>query len=112
LRGACDQLAHFLVGGLNPSNCRGPTIDRSALDQIFDPLTRGAEQRHDTDDGVVLGLYIVRKVARAHGGEVHVRSDKEETMSAVRLPRHNQARPHRPEQHQPIQENAGDKAPP
>ena len=70
---------------------RGPTIERSALDQIFDPLTRGPEQRHDTDDGVVLGLYIVRKVARAHGGEVHVRSDKEETVFAVRLRRHNQA---------------------
>ena len=70
---------------------RGPTIERSALDQIFDPLTRGPEQRHDTDDGLGLGLYIVREVARAHGGEVHVRSDKEETVFAVRLPRHNQA---------------------
>jgi signal transduction histidine kinase len=70
---------------------RGPTIDRSVLDQIFDPLKRGPEQRHDTDDGVGLGLYIVREVARAHGGEVHVRSDKEETLFTVRLPRHNQA---------------------
>ena len=33
----------------------------------------------------------MREVARAHGGEVHVRSDKEETVFAVRLPRHNQA---------------------
>ena len=70
---------------------RGPAIEGSALDQIFDPLTRGPPQRHDTDDGVGLGLYIVHEVARAHGGEVHVRSDKEETVFAVRLPRHEQA---------------------
>ena len=69
----------------------GPAIERSALDQIFDPLKRGSPQRHDTDNGLGLGLYIVREVARAHGGEVHVRSDKEETVFAVRLPRHNQA---------------------
>jgi signal transduction histidine kinase len=70
---------------------RGPTIERSALDQIFDPLKRGAAQRHDTDDGLGLGLYIVREVARAHGGEVDVRSDKRETVFAVRLPRRNEA---------------------
>ena len=70
---------------------RGPTIERSALDQIFDPLKRGPAQRHDTDDGLGLGLYIVREVARAHGGEVDVRSDKGETVFAVRLPRRNEA---------------------
>ena len=69
---------------------RGPTIERSALDQIFDPLKRGPAQRHDTDDGLGLGLYIVREVARAHGGEVDVRSDKGETVFAVRLPRRNE----------------------
>ena len=69
---------------------RGPTIERSALDQIFDPLKRGPAQRHDTDDGLGLGLYIVREVARAHGGEVDVRSEKGETVFAVRLPRRNE----------------------
>ena len=69
---------------------RGPTIEGSALDQIFDPLKRGPAQRHGTDDGLGLGLYIVREVARAHGGEVDVRSDKEETVFAVRLPRRNE----------------------
>jgi signal transduction histidine kinase len=67
----------------------GPAIEPSALDQIFDPLKRGAAQRHDIDDGLGLGLYIVREVARAHGGEVHVRSDNQETVFAVRVPRHN-----------------------
>lgn len=39
--------------------------------------------------GLDLGLYVVREIAWAHGGEVTVRSDKEETVFAVRLPRHN-----------------------
>ena len=92
----------------------GPALDQSALDQIFDPLKRGPAQRHDTYSGLGLGLYIVREVARAHGGEVEVRSDKGKTVFAVRLPRRNEA--HRPEQDQHIpnssQENAWDKAPP
>ena len=69
----------------------GPAIERSALNQIFDPLKRGPAQpdSQNTDSGLGLGLYIVREVARAHGGEVYVRSDKAETVFVVRLPRHN-----------------------
>ena len=92
---------------------RGPALDQSALDQIFDPLKRGTSQRHATDEGLGLGLYIVREVARAHGGDVDVRSDKGKTVFTVRLPRRNEA--HRLEQDQRIpsnsQENAWDKAP-
>ena len=44
----------------------GPAIQRSALDQIFDPLKRGPAQQ-DISDGLGLGLYIVREVARAMG---------------------------------------------
>ena len=70
----------------------GPAIERSALDQIFDPLRRGPSQpeSHHIDEGLGLGLYIVREVARAHGGEVYVHSDKEETVFTVRLPRHKE----------------------
>lgn len=39
--------------------------------------------------GLGLGLFIVREIARAHGGEVTVRSDKEETVFGVTLPRRN-----------------------
>ncbi len=70
----------------------GPAIERSALDQIFDPLKRGPAHpdSQNTDSGLGLGLYIVREVARAHGGEVYVRSDKAETVFVVRLPRRNE----------------------
>ena len=67
----------------------GPTIEPSAAGQIFDPLRRGSPQG-DGDDapgGLGLGLFIVREIAGAHGGEVEVRSDAGETTFAVRLPR-------------------------
>lgn len=68
----------------------GATIDPSTLSQIFDPLTRGVEQgdRPDARGGLGLGLFIVREIAHAHGGEVEVRSDEGQTTFAVRLPRH------------------------
>lgn len=57
----------------------------------FDPLKRGLGQgdRDDSGAGLGLGLYIVREVARAHGGEVTVRSDNGETVFTVSLPRRN-----------------------
>jgi signal transduction histidine kinase len=69
----------------------GPVIEKAMLDRIFDPLKRGGKQdnRRDIGSGLGLGLYIVREVARAHGGEVTVRSDNGETVFTVRLPRRN-----------------------
>ena len=73
---------------------RGPAIEQSALDQIFDPLERGPAERDDRHDGGLgLGLYIVREVTRAHGGQVSVRSSGGETVFAVRLPRHYECAP-------------------
>jgi signal transduction histidine kinase len=68
---------------------RGPTIEPSDLSQIFDPLKRGSARgdSHDARSGLGLGLFIVREIARAHGGEVQVRSGGGETTFAVRLPR-------------------------
>jgi len=70
----------------------GPTIESSLLDQIFHPLKRGPAQgnNYDTDGGLGLGLYIVREVALAHEGEVTVRSERGETVFAVRLPRRDE----------------------
>jgi signal transduction histidine kinase len=74
---------------------RGPAIEPSALGQIFDPLKRGPTPREgrDADGGLGLGLYIVREVARAHGGRVGVRSGGGETVFAVTLPRHREGAP-------------------
>lgn len=64
-------------------------IDPSEVSQIFDPLRRGAPGRasHEARDGLGLGLFIVREIATAHGGEVDARCEGEQTTFAVRLPR-------------------------
>jgi signal transduction histidine kinase len=73
----------------------GPTIERSILDQIFDPFKRGcaAGVGQSTDGGLGIGLFIVREIARAHGGEVEVRSSDGVTEFDVLLPRSNEKSP-------------------
>jgi signal transduction histidine kinase len=68
----------------------GPTMDPSTLSHLFEPLERGSahDDSHHAWGGLGLGLFIVREIARAHGGEVEARSDGGETTFAVRLPRH------------------------
>ncbi len=67
---------------------RGPVIDPVTADYLFDPLKRGAGgQGRSGRDGLGLGLYIVREITRAHGGTVELRSNAEETVIAVCLPR-------------------------
>ena len=70
----------------------GPAIDRSILDQMFEPLQRDPKRagRYDENSSLGLGLYIVREIATAHGGKIEARSDETETVFAVSLPRHQQ----------------------
>jgi signal transduction histidine kinase len=67
----------------------GPAIEPVALKQIFEPLKRGPNcgGGHDADSSLGLGLYIAREIAKAHGGEIEVRSDETETVFTVHLPR-------------------------
>jgi signal transduction histidine kinase len=67
----------------------GPTLDPSTLSTLFEPLTRGSVQGQSADarGGLGLGLFIVREIAKAHGGEVDVHSDGAQITFAVRLPR-------------------------
>jgi len=63
----------------------GPAISGETLVQLFEPLKRGAaNERHS---GMGLGLYIVREIAKGHGGTAEARSDVFETVFTVRLPR-------------------------
>jgi signal transduction histidine kinase len=62
----------------------GTPISPDVLPVIFEPFERGAHDRV----GLGLGLYIVREIARAHGGNVSVTSTAEDgTTFAMRLPR-------------------------
>ena len=71
----------------------GPAIDDSELSRIFEPLTRGSApaDSQDARGGLGLGLFIVREIAKAHGGEAEVRSAGGETTFSVRLPRNGYA---------------------
>jgi len=67
----------------------GPSIDQSTLNQMFEPLQRGPalESRSQVDDGLGLGLFIVREIVKAHGGEIDARSENQKIVFTVRLPR-------------------------
>jgi PAS domain S-box-containing protein len=54
---------------------------------IFEPYRRGDAGQRKTGSGLGLGLFIVREIARAHGGDVTVESGGEGTSFVVRLPR-------------------------
>lgn len=72
----------------------GAAIDLAAIRHLFDPLKRGvARWDRDDRDSLGLGLFIVREIAHAHGGEVDVRSENDSTTFTVRLPRCHFASP-------------------
>lgn len=65
---------------------QGTPIPAELLASIFDPFKRG-ERRRGTQQGLGLGLYIVRHIVAAHGGEVTVTSNSRDgTTFAVNLP--------------------------
>ena len=67
----------------------GDVIAPSEIEQIFEPLKRGTEteEGYEEENHLGLGLYIVREVVKAHGGEIDVCSKQGETAFSVRLPR-------------------------
>jgi signal transduction histidine kinase len=52
----------------------GPAIDVEHLKDIFEPLHRAASETARNRGSLGLGLYIVRRLALAHGGSVSVTS--------------------------------------
>lgn len=66
----------------------GPPLPPSVQGEIFDPLQRGLRQEDERDrESLGLGLFIVREIARAHGGEIEVACEEGTTTFAARLPR-------------------------
>ena len=63
---------------------RGETIAPAALEQLFQPFSRGAMR--PGQEGLGLGLYIASEIARAHGGTLEVASDAAETCFTLRIP--------------------------
>ncbi|MBN8740650.1 MAG: hypothetical protein BGP24_15035 [Lysobacterales bacterium 69-70] len=64
---------------------RGPVIPSEELAGLFSPATRGSAAKAGAHLG--LGLFIVREIARGHGGTVGATSDAEHgTVFSVLLP--------------------------
>jgi signal transduction histidine kinase len=68
----------------------GGIIPADIIEHIFDPFRSGTPRhRRGNSEGLGLGLFIVREIVRAHGGEVNVSCNAalELTTFAVSLPR-------------------------
>ncbi|WP_338480574.1 PAS domain-containing sensor histidine kinase [Pseudomonas trivialis] len=64
----------------------GTAIPEGLLANLFEPMTRGTDQGSQVRS-VGLGLYIVRELAKVHGGDVAVSSSAEAgTTFTVKLP--------------------------
>ncbi|MHC8367651.1 PAS domain-containing sensor histidine kinase [Pseudomonas sp. ZT5P21] len=64
----------------------GPVIPQALMAVLFEPMTRGTEADSDVRS-VGLGLFIVREIAKAHGGDVSVSSSLEDgTVFSVYFP--------------------------
>ncbi|VWX61260.1 Sigma-B regulation protein RsbU (Phosphoserine phosphatase) (modular protein) [Burkholderiales bacterium 8X] len=66
----------------------GNAIPAHQLPTLFEPMTRGDEGESPVHS-LGLGLYIVREIAKAHGGDVTVDSAGNRTVFTVTLPRHD-----------------------
>jgi PAS domain S-box-containing protein len=64
---------------------RGPTIPVEALTKLFEPFWQGSTRT--SKRGLGLGLFIAQQIVEAHGGDITVRSQNDQTTFTVRLPR-------------------------
>ncbi|VTU16307.1 sensor histidine kinase [Variovorax sp. PBL-E5] len=83
LAGAGDKVS------LSVENSGSP-IPGETLNDLFEPLRRGNEEPAENfanRANLGLGLFIVREIARAHGGEVHAVSTEGATRFTMTLPR-------------------------
>lgn len=88
-----DPAAPVIVtSSLDESSCSiavendGTPIPPETQARLFEPMTRGTESR-SVSRSVGLGLYIVRQIALAHGGDASVSSSEEGTTFTVSFPR-------------------------
>lgn len=81
VQGLLEELTDFNRANL----CLGVRVPPGTLARLFEPLHRGQETRNQ--HGLGLGLYIVREIARAHGGRVEASLTDDSTVFTVWLPK-------------------------
>jgi len=64
----------------------GPGLSPEELGRVFQPFYRTDTSRNLDNGGVGLGLPIARSTARAHGGDVELKSNPQGTTAIVTLP--------------------------
>ncbi|MBM3724377.1 MAG: HAMP domain-containing histidine kinase [Acidobacteria bacterium] len=66
---------------------RGAGIPSQELAHVFDPFFRGRRALQDQVHGSGLGLNLVKKIVEAHGGSIHVNTEREKGAEfVVRIP--------------------------
>jgi signal transduction histidine kinase len=72
----------------------GPGIPPTERKRVFEPFYRGAAAERNDTPGSGLGLSLVRRVVKAHGGRVRVEGREEGgAVLAIELPVHEEPRP-------------------
>jgi signal transduction histidine kinase len=68
---------------------RGPGLSEQALSHGFDPFYRGAQDGQTSSRGALgLGLSLVRRIARAHGGDATIQNRAEGgALATLSIPR-------------------------
>ena len=73
----------------------GDPIAPDVFPHLFEPFRRGHRDGSGVRESLGLGLFIVKQIVEAHGGQISVTSTPEEgTTFTVRLPRRPQPRKH------------------
>ena len=65
---------------------RGPGLPAAELERVFEPFYRAEPSRNRETGGMGLGLAVARSIARAHGGDVALRTSADGLTAIVRLP--------------------------
>ena len=78
---AYDEAGVFYLTVTN----RGTPIPDDIASMLFEPFARGGLDQ--SQQGLGLGLFISREIARAHGGDLTMKSDKSGTVFTFRMPR-------------------------
>lgn len=65
----------------------GEMVHAEDVANLFEPMRRAATADPATGTNLGLGLFVVREIARAHGGDVQVDSQPALTRFCMRLPR-------------------------